>query len=232
MNHYAETIALFKGECFLEPEEFVRKLQGIKAFVFDWDGVFNDGRKDEKGSSSFSEVDAMGTNLLRFNFHLREEHQAITAIISGEHNHAAKTLATREHFHAAYSGVKHKEQALQHLCAAHSLEEKQVAFVFDDVLDFSLAARCGVRIMVQRSCNPLLINWAVKAGYVDYLSYGAGDQHAVRESVELMMGLSGRYNDTIDHRASFSQRYQDYLQERNSISTRFFTVYNAEIVSQ
>lgn len=228
----AQTLALFQGKCFLEPPVFVEKLLAVKAFVFDWDGVFNDGKKDEQGSSPFSEVDAMGTNLLRFNFHLRNEVQAVVAVISGEHNHAAKTLATREHFHAVYSGIKHKEQALKHLCAAHNIREQEIAFVFDDVLDFSLAARCGLRIMVNRACNPLLVQWAVSAGYVDYLTSAAGENHAVREAVELMTGLSGVYDETIQNRATFSPRYQQYLEERNKTETQFFLVKNAEIIVQ
>ena len=232
MNAPAQTLALFQGECFLKPEVFVEKLKSLKAFIFDWDGVFNDGRKDEKGSSSFSEVDAMGINLLRFNYHLRAERQAVVAIISGENNHAAKTLATREHFHAVYSGIKHKAQALEHLCAVQNINEHEVAFVFDDVLDFSLAARCDLRIMVQRDCNPLLIQWAVRAGYVDYLTAAAGENHAVREAVELMTGLSGLYDETIQNRATFSPRYQQYLEERNKTETQFFSIKNSEIVSQ
>ncbi|MEO6832269.1 MAG: hypothetical protein ABI378_07715 [Chitinophagaceae bacterium] len=232
MNSPAQTLALFQGECFLELEIFVEKFKSIRAFVFDWDGVFNDGKKDEKGSSPFSEIDAMGTNLLRFNYHLGARKQAVVAVISGEHNHAAKTLATREHFHAVYSGIKHKAQALEHLCATQNLEEHEVAFVFDDVLDFSLAARCGLRIMVQRDCNPLLIQWAVRAGYVDYLTGAAGENHAVREAVELMMGLSGIYDETIQNRATFSPRYQQYLEERNQTETQFFSVKNSEIVAQ
>ena len=37
-----------------------RQLHGIRALVFDWDGVFNDGWKDAQGGSPFSEVDSMG----------------------------------------------------------------------------------------------------------------------------------------------------------------------------
>src|SRR5690606_10938202 len=89
-------IEQFKGQVQTTPELLREKLSGVKAFVFDWDGVFNDGMKDEKGSSRFSEVDSMGTNLLRFNHFLRSGELPITAIISGEKNQAAFTLAERE----------------------------------------------------------------------------------------------------------------------------------------
>lgn len=231
MLSLSQTIAHFKGDFFLEPEAFLEKFRNIKAFVFDWDGVFNGGQKDEGGSSPFNEVDAMGTNLLRFNFHLRHEKQAVTAIISGEHNKAAATLATREHFHASYAGVKHKEQALEHLCASQNIEASEVAFVFDDVLDFSLAARCGLRIMVRRACNPLMIAWAAKMNYIDYLTAADGHHNAVRETVELLLGISSCYNETIAARATFSERYQQYLKERNEMQTQFFTLKDSKISS-
>src|SRR5215207_7239956 len=90
----------FKGRFFLEPEELASRLHRVKAFVFDWDGVFNGGEKDEHGSSPFNEVDAMGTNLLRFNHHLRNNAQPAVAIITGENNKAAISFAKREHFNA------------------------------------------------------------------------------------------------------------------------------------
>src|SRR6478672_11836525 len=139
----------FKGGFFVTPEILAERLHRIKAFVFDWDGVFNGGEKDAEGSSPFNEVDAMGTNLLRFNHHLRNNSQAVTAIITGENNKAAMAFARREHFNAVYCGIKYKAQALEHLNKTYGIMDGEVAFVFDDVLDFSVAASSGLRIMVK-----------------------------------------------------------------------------------
>jgi 3-deoxy-D-manno-octulosonate 8-phosphate phosphatase (KDO 8-P phosphatase) len=219
----------FKGRFFVEPEELAARLHRIRAFVFDWDGVFNGGEKDEHGSSPFNEVDAMGTNLLRFNHHLRNNAQAICAIITGENNKAAIGFAKREHFHSVYCGIKFKAVALEHLNKAYGILEGEVAFVFDDVLDFSVAASAGIRIMVNRDCNPLMIDWAREQGYIDYLTAADGANYALRESVELLTGLSGRYAETIAERAQFTARYQEYLRERNQTEPRFFTVKDSVI---
>ena len=64
---YDKIVLAFEGASGISPD----RLDKIKAFVFDWDGVFNNGAKDSEGASPFNEVDAMGTNLLRFNHHLR-----------------------------------------------------------------------------------------------------------------------------------------------------------------
>jgi len=60
------------GGTFCRPfAEFQERLSKIKAYLFDWDGVFNDGVKTASGGSPFSEVDAMGTNMLRFGHWLK-----------------------------------------------------------------------------------------------------------------------------------------------------------------
>ena len=54
------------GEFITPPFVLMEKLKNIKAIVFDWDGVFNEGVKGGGNHSGFSEIDSMGTNMLRF----------------------------------------------------------------------------------------------------------------------------------------------------------------------
>ena len=137
------------GEFRIPYDAFQSKLKGIRAFIFDWDGVFNDGVKDHLGSSNFNEVDAMGTNLLRFSRWLDRGELPIVAVMSGERNTLSFQLTTREHFHQGYFRVKNKMQAFRHFASLHNLNPKEIAFVFDDVLDLALAEEAGLRIMVQ-----------------------------------------------------------------------------------
>ena len=55
-------------------------------FVLDWDGVFNSGEKTSTTGSSFSEVDSMGLNLLRYAYYLVHGKMPVTLVISGEKN--------------------------------------------------------------------------------------------------------------------------------------------------
>lgn len=223
---------LFNGNFLATPDELAEKFSAIKAFVFDWDGVFNNGIKDENGSSAFSEIDAMGTNLLRLNYFLRNGETPVTVIISGEKNKAAFALAKREHFNAVYYKMTNKIKSLDHLCKQNNIEPTQVAFIFDDVLDFSVAQLCGLRIMVSRKCNPLLINFAEKNKLADYITFADGGNHAVREAVELLMALSGKYNETIEQRMHFTNNYQQYLEMRNKPQPIFYTSIESEITEQ
>jgi len=212
----------FNGVFVTKPEEMAAKLSLVRAFVFDWDGVFNDGEKDANGSSPFNEVDAMGTNLIRFNHYLRTKQVPVSAIISGEKNELSFSFAKREHFQTVYFRVKHKINALEHLCKAHNLRTEEVAFFFDDVLDFSAAKMAGLRIMINRHSTPLLKEYVLKNNLADYITAFSGGEHGIREAVEMLMGVSGIYTETIDQRAHFSETYKQYLEERNRQPTSFY----------
>jgi 3-deoxy-D-manno-octulosonate 8-phosphate phosphatase (KDO 8-P phosphatase) len=227
-----QILSHFKGKFLTEPVLFLQKLARIKAYLFDWDGVFNDGFKDANGSSPYSEIDAMGTNLLRYNHYLRQDEVPAVAILSGEKNAAGFALARREHFDGVYFKIMHKADALMHFCKRYSLQPQEVAFVFDDVLDFSAAALCGLRIMVSRPCNPLLIDFAVEKGLVDYLTSADGGHHAIRETSELLCALRGNYEETIDNRMQFTDHYQHYLKIRNQPDPFFCTMVDAVITEQ
>ncbi len=222
----------FKGHFQVEPQVLAEKLSKIKAFVFDWDGVFNDGKKDEHGSSPFGEVDSMGINMLRFNHYLHTGKTPFTAILSGEKNKASFAFSLREHFNAVYYKVTNKKEALVHVCQTNNLEPHEIAFFFDDILDLSFAERCGLRIMVGRPCNPFLIEYAQRKNLADYITAADGSSNAIREATELLIGTRGLYDETIQHRAYFTAEYKAYLQMRNMPEPVFYTDVHSEIKFQ
>ncbi len=219
----------FKGEFVINSTALRQKFRTIKAFVFDWDGVFNNGQKNIDGHSTFSEVDSMGVNLIRFNHHLLAKQLPVSAIITGENNQLAFSYAKRENFNAIYYKVAHKEKAILHLCKQHNISPAEVMFVFDDVLDLSVAKLVGVRIMVNRAANPLLIEYAKKNRLVDYVTYFDGNNNALRELSEMIMVMTNNYEAAIDHRIKFSEPYQAYLDVKKQILPLSFTLLDNEI---
>lgn len=207
---------IFKGEFIISPEEIAEKLINIKAFIFDWDGVFNSGVKDENGCSSFNEIDSMGTNLLRFNHYLRNHVCPKIVIITGENNKIAFDFAKREHFDAVYYSSKNKRKALEHFCKQYKLTPAEIAFVFDDVLDLNVSEIVGLRMMIGRDATPIFKNYVVDNNLADYITHNPGDKYAVREISELLISSTGMYNDTITHRKNNSNEYAAYLKLRNS----------------
>ncbi|MBL0740338.1 phosphatase [Chryseolinea lacunae] len=228
-----EKIFSTPGGQFVTPiEELSKKLKNIKAFVFDWDGVFNDGTKNEHGSSTFSETDAMGTNLMRLSRWMPEQKMPYAAVLSGEENKISFKFGAREHFHHVYFKVRDKTIALSHFNKTFGLTNENILFVFDDVLDLSLARICGLRMMISRKANPMFRKYVIDNGLADYITAHDGSQFGVREITELVIALSGNYDETLEHRITFSPDYKTYFEERQNLPTSFFTVVNNEIARQ
>jgi 3-deoxy-D-manno-octulosonate 8-phosphate phosphatase (KDO 8-P phosphatase) len=213
----------FKGEFISSPTTLKQKLKQIKALVFDWDGVFNDGRKNLEGHSSFSETDSMGVNMMRFSYFLQHKHLPPTAIITGENNQLAFSFAKREHLNNVYYKAAHKEHALMHLCEQHRISPADVLFVFDDVLDFSVAKLAGVRFMIGRKSNPLLHEFAAERRLVDYITRNSGNENGVREVSEIVMSMSNNFDVALELRMKYAEAYKDYITLRNKGETQFFT---------
>ncbi|OYU96602.1 MAG: phosphatase [Bacteroidetes bacterium B1(2017)] len=231
MNH-TESIFTQIGGVFCTPSiEINSKLNGVKAFVFDWDGVFNNAVKNENKSSTFNEADSMGTNMLRFSHYLLNKELPATAIISGEKNEMAFYFCEREHFNSCYYKVPHKLIALNHFCAQNNIQHSEVCYFFDDVLDLSIAAVCGVRVMINRKANPLFKNYLVQNNLVDYITAHESGNFSVREATEMLMGLNDNFNQCMDERKDFSPIYQEYLALRQATPTAFFSVSGEEIIN-
>lgn len=230
MSHLTQLFTEIGGQ-FITPEaELIEKLKHVKAFVFDWDGVFTDANKDHLMQSRFSEVDSMGVNLLRFSYYLNQKTVPTTAIISGEKNATAFAFVSRECLHSSYSKFTNKLEASKHLCSTYKLQPGEICFVFDDVLDLSLAEVCGVRIFVSRHANPLLNEFVIKHYFADYVTGASSGESAVREACELLIGLNGNYNEVVTERKNFSERYSNYLALRKSVTPMFYTSDNGEVV--
>lgn len=226
MSHFTQIFSGIGGQ-FISPEvTIIEKLKHIKAFVFDWDGVFTNASKDAELQSQFNEADSMGTNLLRFSYFLNKKQLPISSIISGENNQAAFLLSNREHFDATYSKFSNKLIATKHLMEAHRLQPHEICFVFDDVLDLSLAEVSGVRIFIPRNANPLLNEYVIKHKLADYITGSQCGNFAVREACELLIGLNGNYDEVITQRKNFSNSYSSYLALRKEISTSHFYLEN------
>jgi len=212
------------GGTFLVPEnEIARKLPKINVFIFDWDGVFNNGTKSSDRGSGFSEADAMGINMLRFNHWRIQKKVPLVFIITGENNSTAIELAKREHFNAIYGQFLSKKKALQHISETYVASYAEMAFVFDDILDIDAANLCSLAFCVKRKASPLFKDFVVENKICHYITGHEGETHAVREISELLIGLTGQYNKTISKRIEFDEDYKQYLSQRNLITTEIET---------
>ncbi len=217
------------GKFLVSESLLISNLSRIKAFVFDWDGVFTNGKKDHNQQTTFNEVDSMGTNLLRFTYFLKNKQLPITAIISGENNTTALTFSARECFNATYFKAKNKTDATKHLCETYGILPSEIAFVFDDVLDLSVAKECGIRIFIPRKANPLFNEYVMKNKLADYMTGSESGNFAVRESSEILMCCYGLFDEAVTQRVNYSDSYSNYIAQRNAIKTKHFIINEGKI---
>lgn len=205
------------GQFVLAPEKMKEKLADIKAFVFDWDGVFNNGFKSKTAPGLFAEPDAAGLNLLRYSYFLKTKTIPPCAIITGEDNPGAIHFSEREHFNAVYMKVLKKPDAVNHFCKLHDIPSSRVACVFDDMNDIAMAKSCGLRFMVKKSANPAFRAMAINNFWCDYITGTEQDNYSIREICELIMALNGSYEKSILSRVAFDDSYVAFLKNKKEI---------------
>lgn len=224
MQHVVKRFTETGGKFLCSETELGKKLASIKAYMYDWDGVFNNGQKFSGSGSPFSEVDSMGTNLLRFSHYLRFGQMPVSAVISGEKNESAIFFSERENFHYSFFKTPHKIEALQFICEKQGIKPEEVAYVFDDVLDLSIAENCGIRILVRHRSNLMFEDYCINNKLADYLTANDGSTYAVRESCELLMALHANFDECIRQRSNYSEIYNRYLQLRRGVKTEVLSI--------
>ncbi|MBK8581275.1 MAG: hypothetical protein LKM36_09790 [Flavobacteriales bacterium] len=197
-------------------EELQRRAKQIKAVLFDWDGVFNDGWKDFENGSPFSEVGSMGVNMLRFALWLRNGVNPPAAVVTGQINPHAEKFVQREKFHGIYMGFINKPDAFAEFLKKHGLKAEEVAFFFDDAIDLALAKQCGLRVMIGRKAGMRFTEHVIARGDADIVTANSAGENGLREATEAVIELLGNFADVFDQRAAYTEDYQRYLKERNA----------------
>lgn len=160
------------------------KLDKIKLLILDLDGVFTDGNiiLNEDGSESkrFNLHDGHGIKML-----LRTGVKA--AIISGREARVTQIRAEQVGIELLYQGQKKKLPAFEKILDDLSLNNEQVAYIGDDLLDLPLVKRAGFGVAVANAVDEL-------KEAADYITKKAGGDGAVREVIDLIMKTTGTWD--------------------------------------
>ena len=156
---------------------------GLKAAIFDVDGVLTDGRIyiGEQGESfkAFSTLDGHGLKLLA-------EAGIIPIIITGRDSPAVRRrVADLGLKHVAYA-AKDKLAVAKPMLDALGLQWAEVAAMGDDWPDLPLMTRAGF------ACAPAQAHAEARA-IAHYVTQAAGGHGAARECCDLMLQACGRY---------------------------------------
>ncbi|MEJ6006065.1 HAD hydrolase family protein [Paucibacter sp. AS339] len=156
---------------------------GLKAAIFDVDGVLTDGRIyiGEQGESfkAFSTLDGHGLKLLA-------QGGITPIIITGRDSPAVRRRVADLGLRHAVYGAKDKYAVAQPLLDQLGLQWGQVAAMGDDWPDLPLMTRAGF------ACAPAQAHAEVKA-VAHYVTQAAGGHGAARECCDLMLQACGRY---------------------------------------
>lgn len=163
------------------PEEVVARAAGVRLVVFDVDGVLTDGRL------------LLGDNGVEYKaFHSRDGHGmkmlgrtgVELAIITGRRSKlVAERMASLGIVHV-HQGHAAKLPVFEKLIRELRVDEGQVAYVGDDVVDLGIMARVGFAVAVANA-HPLVLRQA------HWHTPSDGGRGAAREVCDLIMHAQG-----------------------------------------
>jgi 3-deoxy-D-manno-octulosonate 8-phosphate phosphatase (KDO 8-P phosphatase) len=157
------------------------RIEKVKMLGLDVDGVMTDGRlfyhDDGTETKAFDVRDGHGIKML--------QHGGIDVfLISGRSCPMVEKRAADLGISEITQGVRDKVPALEALLSKKGLQEDQVAFMGDDVVDLPVMTRVGLAIAVADASEHLF-------GSAHYVTVAPGGRGAVREVVELILAVQG-----------------------------------------
>jgi 3-deoxy-D-manno-octulosonate 8-phosphate phosphatase (KDO 8-P phosphatase) len=153
------------------------KTQKIKAFIMDVDGTLTDGKIyiGEKGEifKAFNVKDGYGIKMLT-------EKEILPIIITGRISDIVTKRAEELNIQKVYQGVQDKVKVYEEIKLELGLKDEEFAFVGDDLNDFRLMEKVGLKLTVANSCKEL-------AEIADYKSPFDGGEGAVRDIINKIL---------------------------------------------
>ena len=172
--------------------EVIERGNKVKLVIADVDGVLTDGSvykaKDPETLADiefkqFSIVDGAGIALARL-LDLR------VAIISGRPSSATDARVKELKIEDVYTGSLNKMTPYEDLKSKYSLNDEDIAFIGDDIIDLNLMENVGAPIAVANAYH-LVKDIAI------YTTRLPGGQGAFREAIDWLAMCQGRYEEGI-----------------------------------
>jgi 3-deoxy-D-manno-octulosonate 8-phosphate phosphatase (KDO 8-P phosphatase) len=166
-----------------DEKDVLRRAARIKLLLMDCDGVLTDGR-----------ITLLGLSDEQKSFHTRDGHGLVllhraglrSGIISGRTSVVVERRARELGITYLHQGTWDKIKEFEQVLAEAGVEETEVAYVGDDVVDIPLMLRAGLAVAVADAGAET----QAAAHYVTKLPGGHG---AIREVAELILKAQGRW---------------------------------------
>ena len=165
--------------------EIRKKAKRIKLLLLDVDGVLTDGGivMDNRGEE-IKRFDVRDGHGIRMLMRARVQVGFITGRSSRVVTHRAKDLGIR----IVYQKVYNKIEVYQKIKRRTGLQDQEIAYVGDDIVDLPILRKVGLAMTV-RDC------WTGLKPLVDYVTIREGGRGAVREIVELLLRAQGKWGE-------------------------------------
>ena len=172
----------------LNERELETRCLDIRAIVTDVDGCLTTGKiiygTQELEIKEFDSKDGMGVTLAN-------KAGFVTAIITGRTSAAVERRGRELKFADCFQGFEGKIKAWEEFKKRHSLEDQNICYLGDDLLDLPLIVRAGL------SCCPSDAVSSVQER-VNVILKQKGGSGAFREMVELVLSKQSRWNEIVE----------------------------------
>jgi 3-deoxy-D-manno-octulosonate 8-phosphate phosphatase (KDO 8-P phosphatase) len=173
-------------------KEVRRRARRIKLLLMDVDGVMTDGCMYYVPGPKGALIETKGFHS-RDGLGIRLAHAAglKTGIISGRASPVVEQRAKDLGMHFIYLRVLNKIAPYKKILRAAGLEDSQVAYIGDDIVDLPILQRVGLAAAV---CG----GDAALRRHVHYWTRTPGGLGAVREVIELILSAQGKLKDILE----------------------------------
>ncbi|HTF02925.1 MAG TPA: HAD hydrolase family protein [Bacteroidia bacterium] len=162
---------------------FKEKLNAIRAFVFDIDGVLTDGTITIHSNDTVSRtVFARDAHAIQHAIH----QGYLVAIISAARDEMLKTRYLRLGMNEVYLGSTDKEITLKEFAAVYSLEYDNILYLGDDVPDYNAMKLAGIAACPNDAVHEI----REISAYVSTYKGGAG---CARDVIEQVMRVQNKW---------------------------------------
>lgn len=162
-------------------QDILEKAAAIRLVVFDVDGVLTDGAlfigDDGQEYKAFNSKDGHGMVML-------QETGVQLAVITGRTSEVVRIRMESLGVQHVFQGKRLKLPAYEELKQRTALDDQQIAYVGDDVVDLPVMRRVGLAIAVQ-DAHP------VAKRHAHWVTPSGGGRGAAREACELIMEAQG-----------------------------------------
>lgn len=165
------------------------KIKKIKVIVTDVDGVLTDGFifVDHNGSEPygrFNIYDGFGIVMAR-------SCGIKIIVISGRKSQCTETRYKLLGVDEVYTGVENKSSKLKEIINRLQLDFTQVAYMGDDLIDLGAMSLVGLKVAPNNAVATII-------NYVDYVTKCNGGQGALRELVDTILQIQGKYDGYVE----------------------------------